>query len=189
MLENLQDTSAKKTKRIKTHGSKTGRIWVKKNREKFARMCVCHVEITYGSNEQNEKKNNNNNNRNEIPSFPKEWHKRKISRREWKEKEFRMSSSFFRIKISNKKTAVKIQRYNKKKKKRREEKERKRRISLRDSPFPPSRETTCPKKRKTSRKDVSNIHSEICKLQGCSNIPLCWRSTTWLAYNSKSGAS
>lgn len=24
-----------------THGSKTGRIWVKKNREKFARMCVC----------------------------------------------------------------------------------------------------------------------------------------------------
>lgn len=72
MLENLQDTSAKKTKRIKTHGSKTGRIWVKKNREKFARMCVCHVEITYDSNEQNEKKNNNNNNRNEIPSFRKE---------------------------------------------------------------------------------------------------------------------
>ena len=37
----------------------------------------------------------------------------------------------------------------------------------------------------TRRERVSNIHSGICKFRGRSNVPRCWRSTTWLAYNSK----
>lgn len=67
MLENLQDTSAKKTKKIK-HAQKQEEFG---SRKICMCVCVCYVKITYGSNKQNEKKNNNNN-RNEILSFPKE---------------------------------------------------------------------------------------------------------------------
>lgn len=67
MLENLQDTSAKKTKKIK-HVQKQEEFG---SRKICMCVCVCYVKITYGSNKQNEKKNNNNN-RNEILSFPKE---------------------------------------------------------------------------------------------------------------------
>lgn len=50
MLENLQDTSAKKTKKIK-HAQKHEEFGSRK-----ICMCVCYVKITYGSNKQNEKK-------------------------------------------------------------------------------------------------------------------------------------